>query len=165
MQAHTLSDKADRWLSDRLGEELRLVYFPDETIRPVDTRYAAGFDTGFADGFPILVSSDASLADLNARLAKVVPMDRFRPNVVIAGAAAFAEDDWRDVAFPDAAIRVVKPCARCVIITTDQTSAQRTAEPLRTLATYRRQGNGVMFGQNAVVLRTGVLRVGDALSV
>lgn len=163
IQARTVGDAVDRWLSAVLGETLRLVYFPDETIRPVDPRYAEGFDTGFADGYPLLVVSQASLDELNARLAAPVTMERFRPNLVVGGALAFAEDGWREVSLPDAAMRIVKPCARCVIVTTDQATAARDPEPLRTLATFRRRDNDVLFGQNAVVLKAGLLRVGDAL--
>lgn len=160
--ARTVSPAVDRWLSAALGEALRLVHFPDDAHRPLDPRYAEG-ETAFADGYPLLVVGQASLDDLNARLAEPVPMDRFRPNLVVAGAAAFAEDGWREVAVGGVPISIVKPCARCVVVTTDQRTGARSPEPLRTLATYRKVGHDVRFGQNAVPRAAGILRVGDAV--
>ena len=165
VDARLVGDAADAWLTAALGQPLRLVYFPDASHRPTDPAYAAGFETGFADGFPLLVIGQASLADLNARLATPLPMERFRPNLVVAGSAPFAEDSWREVACGDAALRIVKPCGRCVVTTTDQQTAERGQEPLRTLATYRRQDGEVNFGQNAVVVRPGVIRVGDPIEL
>src|SRR5262245_41910689 len=105
----------------------------------------------FADGYPLLLIAEESLADLNTRLAEPLPMNRFRPNVVIRGAAEpYAEDGWSRVAIGEVECSLVKACARCVTTTTDQTTAERGAEPLATLARYRRVPRGVLFGQNLI---------------
>ncbi len=115
--------------------------------------------------FPFLLISEESLADLNRRLADPLPMNRFRPNLVVAGVEPYEEDRWERIEINGIGIRVVKPCARCVVTTTDQVTARRGKEPLRTLATYREVGGKVMFGQNAVHERTGRLRLGGAVVV
>ncbi len=160
----------DAWCSEAIGHACHLVYMPDDVRRPVDPAYAGPDDrAAFSDGFPLLVLSDASLADLNARLAErgiePVVVERFRPNVVVTDTAPFAEDTWRDVAAGDVQLRIVKPCGRCVLTTVDPATAEVSprGEPLRTLATYRTRGAKVMFAQNALVVRGGTLRVGDAV--
>jgi len=155
--------RADDWVSRAVGREVVLAYMPETVVREVDRDCAPeGGRTGFADGFPFLLAGAASLADLNSRLAVPLPMNRFRPNLVVAGSAPFAEDDWRAIRIGDIPMQVVKPCARCVVTTTDQATGRRTGdEPLRTLATFRRQDNKVMFGQNLVHYGVGILRVGD----
>jgi uncharacterized protein YcbX len=163
--ASTVSDDADAWFSDVLGDAVRLVHFPSSSTRTTNPAYGAGFHTSFADGFAVLIAGRESLDDLNARLAVPVPMDRFRPNIVVAGSPPFAEDDWHDVAIAGAALRVVKPCGRCVIANTDQRTTARAREPLRTLATFRRRDGKVMFGQNAHVVRAGTISVGDAVTL
>ena len=161
-----VGDEADRWFGGFLGVRCNLVYLPDESIRPVDPAYArAGDRVGLADGFPFLLASEASLADLNARLESPLPMNRFRPNLVVRGSEAFAEDGWGLIRIGSITLRVVKPCARCVITTVDQRTAARGKEPLRTLARFRRAGEGVLFGQNLIHDDKGALRVGDPLEV
>ena len=151
-----------RWFSDFLGLQCNLVHMADETVRPADRTYAPdGTRVSFADAFPFLIISEASLADLNRRLAEPVPMNRFRPNLVIAGAEPYAEDGWDHLEINGVRLRVVKPCARCVITTTDQATAERGKEPLRTLGRYRKVWGKVMFGQNAVHESMGRLHVGD----
>ena len=159
--------KADDWFSLVVGQEVVLAYMPDEVVREVDPSYAPdGGRTGFADGFPFLVIGQASLADLNARLAAPLPMNRFRPNLVVTGSAPFAEDDWRYIKVGGIPMQVVKPCSRCVVTTTDQATGRRESdEPLRTLASFRRQDGKVMFGQNVVHYGSGSLRLGDAVTV
>ncbi len=162
---------ADRWFAARLGAPVRAVYFPDDVVRPVEPRYAAPGDrAAFADAYPVLVASQASLDDLNARLAErgepPVGVERFRPNVLVAGAPAYAEDDWRTFEAGDVALALVKPCARCVVTTVDPArGAAAGPEPLRTLAGYRRAGGKVLFAQNAVVRAAGTLRAGDPARV
>ncbi len=157
---------ADAWFSDYLGYEVMLAYMPPSTRRPVDPAYAPnGGRASFADGFPFLLVGEASLADLNGRLPTPVPMNRFRPNLVVSGSSAFAEDGWRQIVVGGIPMEVVKPCARCVVTTTDQETLERGQEPLRTLATFRRQDQQVMFGHNVVHYGTGMLRVGDGLTV
>jgi uncharacterized protein YcbX len=153
---------ADRWFSDYLGHEVVLAYMPATVVRPLDAHYAPdGGRASFADGFPFLLVGEASLADLNARLTTPLPMNRFRPNLVVSGSAPYAEDGWRHLRVGGIPMQVVKPCARCVVTTTDQETLERGHEPLRTLATFRRQDDKVMFGQNVVHYGAGRLRVGD----
>lgn len=161
-QGMLVGKEADRWFTGFLGFSSRLVYMPDDTVRRVDQRYAADGDrVGFADGFPLLLLSEASLDDLNGRLRNPVGMDRFRPNLVVAGCEPFAEDGWRRIRVGSIPFRVVKPCARCSITMVNQTSGTRDKEPLRTLARYRKSGGGVLFGQNLIPDSRGTLRVGD----
>lgn len=159
---------ADRWLSEYLGQPAVLVYVDPVMQRPVDPRYAAPDErVGFADGFPLLLVSEASLADLNRRMAQPVPMSRFRPNLVVGGCEAFAEDGWKRLRIGTVELAVVKPCVRCVFITVDADTAQKDPhqEPLRTLTTFRRIDGKVMFGQNVVVRRAGRVRLGDSVEV
>lgn len=162
-----VGERADRWFGEFLGARCRLVYLPDDSVRPVDPDYGQPGDrVGLADGFPFLLISEASLDDLNERLEQPLPMNRFRPNLVVRGCEPFAEDGWRRVRVGEIEFRVVKPCARCVIATVDQATAATGKEPLRTLATYRKVGSNVLFGQNLIHDSTGgSLRVGDAVEV
>jgi uncharacterized protein len=161
---------ADRWLSEYLGQPALLVHVDERTQRPVDPKYATPEDrVGFADGFPLLLISEASLADLNQRLEQPVPMSRFRPNLVVGGCAPFAEDGWKRLRIGTVELAGVKPCSRCVFTTVDPETARADPrqEPLRTLTTYRRRGpkGGVMFGQNVIVRRPGEIRAGDAVEI
>lgn len=165
-EAVTVSDDADTWLSRQLGLNLRLVVMPDSTERKADPRYAQhNENVSFADGFPYLVISQASLDDLNGRLAEPIEMRRFRPNFVVSGTEPFAEDQWKQITIGDLRFEVVKPCARCVLTTIDPTTAEKGAEPLKTLATYRRNGNKILFGQNVTVQDFGELKVGDRVVI
>jgi hypothetical protein len=149
-------------------EAVRLVYMPEESIRPVNRQYAVRPDdhVSFADGYPILIASQESLDDLNARLETPLPMDRFRPNLVVAGCPPFEEDGWKRIRIGEVELAIVKPCARCEVTTIDQASAVRSKEPLETLATFRRaDGNKVMFGMNVIPLNEGRLRVGDPVEI
>lgn len=158
--------EADRWFGEFLGAECRLVYMPDDVMRPVDPRYARSTDlVGFADGFPLLVLSEASLADLNSRLRQPVTEDRFRPNLVVSGGEPFCEDGWRRVRIGGVDLRVAKPCSRCAITTVEQATGEMGEEPLRTLSRYRKAGDGVMFGQNLAHDTPGELAVGDRVQV
>jgi hypothetical protein len=166
--ARQYGDEINRWFSERLGQSLRLVYMPDVAKRATDGRYAPkGQYVSFADGFPYLLISQASLDDLNSRLAQPLPMNRFRPNFVCTGVGAYAEDSMADFNIGDWTFKGVKPCARCTITTIDQDNATQAAEPLKTLAAYRRSGNKVLFGQNVIWMdspdRPAIIRVGDAI--
>jgi uncharacterized protein YcbX len=165
-----VSPDADEWFSSFLQMDCRLVHMPSTTRRIVNRAYVPNERTvGFADGYPLLIIGQGSLNLLNETLRgrgeAEVPMRRFRPNIVIAGTTPHAEDSWKVVRIGDVLVDVVKPCARCVITTVDVASGIAGKEPLRTLATYRKVGNDVMFGQNAVHRALGVLRVGDAVLV
>ncbi|TNE60533.1 MAG: MOSC domain-containing protein [Bacteroidetes bacterium] len=156
------------WFSALLNRSLRLVYIPDDADRPVDPKYApAGQQVSFADGYPFLLIGQASLDDLNSRMDQPLPMNRFRPNFVVSGSSPYAEDEWQDFRIGQVVFQGVKPCARCILTTTDQETAQRGAEPLKTLSTYRKSGNRILFGQN--VIRTsaddGIVRVGDPVEI
>ncbi|MEE1801269.1 MOSC domain-containing protein [Streptomyces sp. NPDC101062] len=166
--------EVDRRLSAYLGEEVRLVHLDDPaTRRPVDPLFARPGETvSFADGFPLLVTTTASLDALNTLIAHgdhpdegPLPMDRFRPNLVVSGTDAWAEDGWRRLAVGEVTFRIAKPCGRCVITTTDQRTAERGREPLRTLGRHRRIDGKLVFGQNLVPESTGTVRVGDPVTV
>lgn len=150
-------DDAARWLSAFLGRELRLVRFDRSEPRESSPDYSAGQKayTEFSDAYALLVISAASLADLNSRLERPLPMNRFRPNIVIAGVEAYDEDHLRALQTDDIELRLVKPCIRCEVTTTDQDTGEVGNEPLRTLVTYRSHPKfgGVAFGQNAIVAR------------
>ena len=160
-------DVVAAWLSAFLGIPCRLVRLADDFTRLVSANYHVRPDdqVGFADGFPFLIIGEASLDDLNGRLARPVPMNRFRPNIVVAGAQPYAEDTWGRIRVGDVELAVVKPCGRCVVTTTDQATAVRADEPLRTLAGYRVREGKAMFGQNAIHLSRGTLHLGDAVIV
>ncbi|RAY13563.1 MOSC domain-containing protein [Actinomadura craniellae] len=153
-------DAAAGWFEAVLGVGCRLVRFTGH--RP--TRRGGG-EVAFADGYPLLVISAESLADLNARLDAPLPMNRFRPNLVVAGLGAYGEDGVRLLRIGAAVIEMVRSCTRCVVTTTDQDTGVRGREPLRTLATYRSFDRGIRFGQNAVVRIPGPLRAGDPVEV
>lgn len=164
LDAALAGDDAHAWVSRVLGFPAWLVHMDAVASRAVDPAHAApGDEVSFADGFPLLVIGQASLDGLNARLPQPVPMTRFRPNIVVDGALAHAEDGWRRVRIGDVAFDAVKTCTRCVFTTLDPATATRDArgEPLRTLATYRRGEGGVHFGMNLIARGTGRIAVGD----
>lgn len=163
LQAPDAGDAAAAWLSAVLERDCRLVHVPASRARQVDTAYAqVGDQVGFADGFPLLLIGQASLDDLSARVGRPLEMLRFRPNLVIEGADPYAEDGWGRLRIGAVEFERVKPCSRCAIPTLDPHSGERSAdgEPLRTLATYRRDADGVYFGQNLIQRGQGVLEVG-----
>jgi uncharacterized protein YcbX len=164
--ASWVGTEAAEWFSEVLGTPCSLVHMADEVVRPANAAFASpGVRVSFADGFPFLLISEESLQDLNRRLADPLPMNRFRPNLVVAGGEPFGEDEWGRIEIGGVRLEVVKPCERCLVTTTDQATAERGKEPLRTLATYRKVGNDVMFGQNVVHENTGRLRVGDPVAM
>ncbi len=164
-----LADAASAaWLSQALGVACRLAYLADPAARPVDPAYGAESDrVSFADGFPLLLTAVNSLRDLDGRLGAPVPMRRFRPNIVVDGTPAWAEDCWRRIRIGAVVFRLPKPCSRCLVITVDQETGQRPdrQEPLRTLARFRRTEGGVMFGQNMIPESLGQIAVGDLVTV
>ncbi len=159
-------DEAANWISRLLGITCRLVFFPEDEFRQVDLNYAqTGDQTAFSDGFPLLLISQASLDDLNGRLEAPIEMARFRPNLVVNGCDAFAEDGWKRLRVGSITFRVVKPCSRCVIPCIDPLTGQRGQEPLRTLSHYRRRDNQVFFGQNVIAESIGTIKIGMAVEV
>ncbi len=157
----------DDWFTRFLQTECRLVYMPDDSFRPVNPEYAVGDDyVSFADGYPVLLLSESSLHELNTRLDAPAPMNRFRPNLVIEDCEAHAEDTWEEIRIGRAVFRVVKPCARCVVTTVDQSTGKSSGkEPLRTLAQYRTRKGKVMFGQNLIPVAPGKVQTGDKVEV
>lgn len=160
-------DDAAAWLARLLRRDLRLVRTPPDHARRVNPeRSAVEANVAFSDGYPFLVLSQSALDPLNARLATPIPIDRFRPNLVVAGCEPHAEDGWRRIRVGTLELLLVKPCDRCAVTTVDQQTGERMgAEPLRTLAGYRRRDGAVWFGQNAIALGTGRLEVGARVEV
>ena len=155
-------DEYATWFSERLGVKCRLVYFPEINSRPIDKKYAfRGEHVSLADAYPILLIGQSSLDDLNARMNSPLPMNRFRPNIVVIGTTPYAEDKWSHFKLGSAKLKGVKPCSRCVLTTVDQDSAIKGREPLVTLSKYRARNNKIYFGQNVMVVKEGIIKVGD----
>ena len=169
VRAADAGDEAATWLGHALDQPCRLVFMADPRARPVKSALAhPGEHVSFADGFPLLVTNDASLATLNAHLPTLIGMDRFRTNIAIAGAAPWAEDTWTRLRIGTAEFRVIHPCARCIVTTVDQRTGERPirTEPLRTLSTLHRDPGGeITFGQNLIPERLGVIHVGDEVEL
>ena len=193
VKAEVYSSEINGWFSEALGVNCRLVLMPETTKRRVSPFYAVRKfrdKVSFADGYPFLLIGEGSLEDLNKRIRECLemelagkvpafqplpevpafqpfPMNRFRPNFVVGGSEPFAEDKWKRIRIGSTEFHVVKPCARCVITTVDQTSGEKTGkEPLKTLSAYRSRNGKVMFGQNLIAEKAGgTVRVGDAIEI
>ena len=173
--ADDCGDEVANWLTSFLGVTCRLVRIGKQYQRPIldEKRARSGDNVSFADGYPFLVISEASLADLNMRMhaagEPTVPMNRFRPSLVVAGCSAFAEDEWSQLIIGNVQFRAGGPCSRCVITTTDQQTGARGPEPLRTLASFRRdpaEPSSLNFGQNLIhETKSGELHTGDVITV
>ena len=169
-------DEAAAWLTEIAGEPVRLVYLDDPTRRPTNPKYSLDSDrVSFADGYPLLLTSEESLAALNGWIAEgkkaaegPVPMRRFRPSVVVSGAPAWAEDDWRRLRIGPVTFRNAKGCDRCVFTTIDPDTAEKGHEPLFALARHRRWDNKVWFGINLIPDNAGpdaFIRPGDLVEI
>lgn len=159
---------ADAWISDYLGFPARFVHMDADCRRAIDGTYArSGEEVSFADGFPLLLISQAALDGLNERLSRAVEMRRFRPNLVVTGTLAHAEDGWRSIRIGEVVFDLPKACVRCVLTTVDPDRGEfdPSGEPLRTLLTYRRGEKGVTFGQNLMPRNAGSIRCGDKVEV
>ena len=168
-------DRVANWLQSVLKtpHPLRLVKQSPQHIRPINPQYTSreNASVSFADGYPFLITCSASLEELNRRLletypdrSQIVPMSRFRPNIVIENDRPFIEDEWKVLQIGDVIFDLVKPCDRCIVITTDQMTARRNElrEPLKTLGTFRHFGKqGILFGENAIPRTTGCIKIGD----
>ncbi len=159
--------QADAWLQERLRVPCRLVFFPEDEHRALSRRYGRpGEGTWFADAYPVLVLTQASVEDLARRVGRPLEVERFRPNVVVAGAPAYAEDAWSRLVIGGVPVRMTRSCARCSIVTVDPRTGRRTdEEPLATLARYRKEGDRVLFGRYGVPEATGVWQVGMPVEV
>lgn len=156
----------NEWFSKVADEPCKLVFMPEDASRPVSPERAInGENVSFADGYPYLIIGQASLDDLNSRLELPLPMNRFRPNIVVEGIAAYAEDSWNDLQIGKVKFHATHPCKRCVFTTIDQETGKKGAEPLKTLATYRREGKDVIFGVNTLARSTGRIKVGDEVQL
>ena len=160
-------DECAQWISDWLGISVRLVHIDAGFKRKLNQDYAISAEdhTGFADGYPILIISEASLQDLNSRLDSPLPMNRFRPNIVVKDCDPFAEDTWKRIRIGTVKIALVKPCPRCVVTTIDKETLEQSKEPLKTLNTFRKKDGEVMFGMNAIPLNVGEIKVGMSVEV
>lgn len=159
------SVEASAFFSEHLGRELRFVYMPDASRRPIaPPRGRPGDLVSFSDAYPLLMISEESLAGLNERLEVPLPMDRFRPNIVVAGGAPHAEDDLEVFRIGEVSFRNVKPCDRCSVTTVDPETGERGKEPLRALAEYRKWDGQVWFGTNLIHDGRGTLSLGDPIT-
>jgi uncharacterized protein YcbX len=164
--AHKVSEEADQWMAKQLGKNVSIVTMPESTRREMnfaDTEH--GRAVSFADDFPYLMISQASLDDLNSRLDEPIEMKQFRPNFVVSGTEPFAEDSWKQIKIGSVGFEVKKPCDRCVLVNIDQHSGKKGTEPLKTLATYRRVDKKILFGQNVISIESGVVREGEEIMV
>lgn len=166
---HVGNEEADAFLSAALARPVRLAYQPDTSLRAIDTHFSnPGDHVSLADGFPLLITTEPSLRALNDQLAVPVPMERFRPNLVIAGTQPWDEDRWRRIRIGDVTLDVASPCTRCVITTQQPETGERLEgnEPLATLRAIGRYiRSGTIFGQNAIARSGSVVNVGDKLAV
>ncbi len=167
-EAVVVNTQASRWFSDFLHQPCQLVYMPETTRRPVNPDYALNQDiVSFANGYPFHLVGQASLSALNQHLCHPIPMNRFRPNIVIAGAEPFAEDRWQTIRINQQCFSLVKPCNRCAVTMVDQERGERAGkEPLQTLASFRRFGKQVFFGRYVLSSSLGgMVKVGDPVEV
>jgi len=165
--AVAVSDELNEWFSDALSISCKLVHMPDDSLRKVDERFAVTKNevTSFSDAYPILIISQESLNDLNSRLPHQLPMNRFRPNIVVEGCEPYEEDTMQHFRINGIDFYGVKLCARCVMPTINQDTAEKSKEPTRTLYNYRRREHNVYFGQNVLYHNAGVIKVGDTLDI
>lgn len=161
-----VADAVSDWLSEQLNRHCRLVYMPPSTRRLVDTGYARQQETvSFADGFPVLLTTEASLQDFNRHLEQPVEMLRFRPNLVVQGGSPWQEDNWKTIRIGELEFDVVKPCSRCAIPTINRQTAEKEPAVFKALRQHRYRNGEVYFGQNLIPRRQGELSVGDPVEI
>lgn len=166
VQAKVAEGHVNAWFSQVIKQPCKLAYMPEQTRRPVDPAYAKkGEITGFADGFPLLLTTEASLQQFSEWLGSPLDMMRFRPNVVVSGNDAFAEDGWKRLRIGNVEFEVAKPCSRCAIPTLDPVTGERNPAVFATLKSHRSRGAEVYFGQNLLPCSKGELKVGDTVEV
>lgn len=166
IEACDMGDAIAAWLSSYIGKVVRLYYMPDDSVRAVDPHYARAADrVSFADGFPVLLIGAASIEELNRALSEPITSLRFRPNIVVAGASPYAEDEWKRLRIGTLEFDVVKPCSRCVIPSIDPLTAQKQPIVAQTLARLRMRDRAIYFGQNLIPRGIGEIAVGDTVTV
>lgn len=166
--AEDCGNEAAQWFTQFLSIDCRFVSIGTTYGRFVNSQYSAHQDqVSFADAFPLLLISSASLRDLNSRLEQPIPMNRFRPNLVVSGCEPFAEDQWKRISINGLVFNVCKPCARCTVPSVDQMTGIRGQEPLTTLSTYRKGANNeVLFGQNLInEQKSGNIVIGNEVTI
>jgi len=155
-----------QWFSKRLGIPCRLVYFPETNPRAVDENFKIMDDhVSLADAFPFLIIGQRSLDALNKKLKNPIPMNRFRPNFVFDGGEPFEEDNWRNFVIGRNRFVGVKPCGRCTLTTVNQDTAEKSPEPLATLATFRKTNNKIYFGQNLLAIDSYEIQEGERIEL
>ncbi len=166
VEVYEVSDLLSHWFSERLGMDCKLVFFPENNLRPVDPKYSLNHEqVSLADAYPFLIIGEQSLRDLNSRLEEPLPMNRFRPNFVFRGGQPYEEDQWRKFSIGKSKFERVKSCARCVMTTVNQETGERGIEPLAALAKYRKKENKVLFGQNLIALDNEIIREDDFITL
>lgn len=162
-----VSAAADAWFTQQLNMECHLFYQPDDSIRPTESEHniTGNEHVSMADGHPVLIISEESLADLNSRLEEPVEMKRFRPNIVISGGEKYVEDSLEKITAGSVDLYGVKLCARCVLTTINPDTAEKGREPLKTLMSYRKEGTKINFGKDFLIHKEGNLSVGDGVSI
>ncbi len=165
--AYEVDEEVSAWFSKILGIPLKLMYQADPQVRKIDPTYAISGDetVSMADGYPVLIISEASLVDLNQKLVQSVEMIRFRPNIVISGVGAYEEEKLSEIAIGNSVLMGVKNCGRCVMVNLSLKDDGSSGEPLKTLAKYKKEGNKVIFGRNFLVAQPGVISVDDNIRI
>jgi len=163
-ETQIVSKLASEWFSDQLGRRIKLVKIKSEESRShYNTLRHIDIPVSLADGYPYLLTGEESLNNLNSKLEKNVPMNRFRPNIVVTTTVAHEEDQWENIAIGEAGFKNMKPCGRCTMVTIDQSTGLSNNETLKVLNTYRKSGNSVLFGTNMMCTKEGKVTVGDVI--
>ena len=162
--AHGSANGINQWLNGHLNDTVKLVYMDENDIRPVESSNNSDI-VSFADGYPVLLTTKASLDDLNQKLESQIDINRFRPNILIDGDIPFTEDGWQRIKIGAVTFKVAKKCARCHVINIDQESGLSSKEPLKTLSTYRKEGNKVNFGVNLIPENNGIIHEEDEVTI
>jgi uncharacterized protein len=167
VQVQAINGPINTWISEILGQKVQLVYLPTSNLRLVDERYRknANDSTSLSDGYPYLIVSEASLQLLEQKVGAKIDIRRFRPNIVVTGCTAHAEDTWGGIMADGVSFFGVKPCARCPIPNIDPNTGQKILPVLKSLSSYRMINHKVYFGQNLVISATGLLSVGNQLTI
>lgn len=166
VQSVEVDKQLSLWFSNQLRMKCRLMFFPETNSRSVDKKFASkNENVSLADGYPFLIIGQASLDDLNSRLQIPVTMQRFRPNFVFTGGDPYEEDHWKNFTIGNVKFIGVKNCSRCVLTTVDPATGEKGAEPLKTLASYRKHNNKIFFGQNLLAIDHDIVSIGDAITL